>query len=298
MAEGGATWSGLGSAPASGAACRGTPAQWLPGSVGVVLLVTWNVNSLKARMERVVPWMEQHEPDVLCIQETKMTAGAFPVEVFESMGYESVHVGEGRWNGVAILSRVGLEDPHDGFTDGGPGDPEARLVWATCAGVRVACAYVPNGRGLEHDHYRYKLAWLARLRDSLEQQCDPMTPVVVTGDFNIAPDDRDVWDPAALEGMTHVSPPEREALAAIESWGLVDVFRQHHEARGLFSWWDYRGGAFHKGEGMRIDLVLASAPLAATCTEARIDRDARKGKPTPSDHAPVMATFDLGAFRD
>ena len=261
-----------------------------------MLVVTWNVNSLKARMERVVPWLEQQQPDVLCIQETKMTPEAFPTDLFASMGYESVHVGEGRWNGVAILSRVGLEEVHGGFADDDPPDPEARLVWATCAGVRVACAYVPNGRALDHDHYRYKLSWLARLRDNLAAQCDPTTPLVVTGDFNIAPDDRDVWDPAALVGSTHVSEPERDALAAIESWGLVDVFRQHHEAAGLFSWWDYRGGAFHKGEGMRIDLVLATAPLAAACTEVRIDRDARKGKPTPSDHAPVMATFDLEAL--
>jgi exodeoxyribonuclease-3 len=260
-----------------------------------VLLVTWNVNSLKARMERVVPWIEEHGPDVLCIQETKMTPEAFPADVFESMGYQSAHVGEGRWNGVAILSRVGLDDVHPGFADDDAPDPEARLVWATCAGVRVACAYVPNGRALDHDHYRYKLAWLARLRDNLDQRCDPATPLVVTGDFNIAPDDRDVWEPAALEGSTHVSVPERDALAAIEGWGLVDVFRQHHEEGGMFSWWDYRGGAFHKGEGMRIDLVLATEPLAAACTGVRIDRNARKGKPTPSDHAPVMADFDLGA---
>ena len=260
-------------------------------------MVTWNVNSLKARLERVVPWIEENRPDVLCIQETKMAPEAFPAEVFDGLGYESAHVGEGRWNGVAILSRVGLTDVHDGFTDDAPPDPEARLVWATCAGVRVACVYVPNGRALDHDHYRYKLAWLERLRRNLDDSCDPSAPLVVTGDFNIAPDDRDVWDPAALEGATHVSAPERQALGSLEAWGLVDVFRQHHEEPGVFSWWDYRGGAFHKGEGMRIDLVLASAPLAAACESVRIDRNARKGKPTPSDHAPVLATFATGDDR-
>lgn len=263
-----------------------------PGSVGDVLLVTWNVNSLKARMERVVPWIEANAPDVLCLQETKMTDDAFPAEVFTAMGYESAHVGEGRWNGVAILSRVGLDDVVAGFGDDLPPDPEARLVWATCGGVRVACAYVPNGRSLDNDHYTYKLAWLERLRSVLVDRGDSTAPLVVTGDFNIAPDDRDVWDPAAFEGATHTSPPERQALAGLMEWGLTDVFREHHDQAGLFSWWDYRGGSFHKGHGMRIDLVLATESLARTCTASRIDRDARKGKPTPSDHAPVMAEFN------
>ncbi len=258
-----------------------------------MLLVTWNVNSLKARMERVVPWLTEQQPDVLCIQETKMAQDVFPTEAFAEMGYESVHVGEGRWNGVAILSRVGLDDVHAGFDDGEPADPEARLVWATCGGVRVACCYVPNGRSLDHDHYRYKLAWLDRLRSTLVAHADPSMPLVVTGDFNIAPEDRDVWDPAAFVGATHVSAPEREALDALVSWGLVDTFRLHHEEAGLFSWWDYRGGSFHKGQGMRIDLVLATESLARRCQSVTVDRDARKGKPTPSDHAPVMATFDL-----
>jgi exodeoxyribonuclease-3 len=263
------------------------------GSVGHVLVVTWNVNSLKARMERVVPWVQDNAPDVLCLQETKMAQDAFPTEVFAELGYESAHVGEGRWNGVAIMSKVGLDDVAAGFTDDDEPDAEARLVWATCGGVRIACAYVPNGRSLDNDHYRYKLEWLARLRRNLVDGHDPQAPLVVTGDFNIAPDDRDVWDPAAFEGATHVSEPERQALAGLMEWGLVDVFRQHHDEAGVFSWWDYRGGSFHKGEGMRIDLVLASAPLAGHCTSIRIDRNARKGKPTPSDHAPVLAEFDI-----
>lgn len=261
-----------------------------------MLVVTWNVNSLKARLERVVPWIEANAPDVLCLQETKMTDEAFPSGVFAEMGYESAHVGEGRWNGVAILSRVGLDDVVAGFGDDLPADPEARLMWATCGGVRVACAYVPNGRSLDNDHYTYKLAWLERLRSALVDGGDPTDPLVVTGDFNIAPDDRDVWDPAAFEGATHVSQPERDALAGLTQWGLTDVFRQHHDQAGLYSWWDYRGGSFHKGHGMRIDLVLATESLSQRCSGIRIDRDARKGKPTPSDHAPVMADFDTGSL--
>jgi exodeoxyribonuclease III len=260
-----------------------------------VLLVTWNVNSLKARMERVVPWLDENRPDVVCLQETKLADGAFPAAVFAELGYESAHHGEGRWNGVAILSRVGLEDVVPGFGDGAPPDPQARLVWATCGGVRVASAYVPNGRSLDNDHYTYKLGWLERLRAVLLTSHDPGTPLVIAGDFNIAPDDRDVWDPAAFVGATHVSPAERVALGDLLGWGLVDVFRQHHDEAGVFSWWDYRGGSFHKGEGMRIDLVLATAGLAERCTAARIDRNARKGKPTPSDHAPVLATFGEGS---
>jgi exodeoxyribonuclease-3 len=273
-----------------------TPATSPPGgSVGPVQVVTWNVNSLKARLERVVPWIEANTPEVLCLQETKMTDDAFPASVFTDLGYQSAHVGEGRWNGVAIISRVGLDDVVAGFGDDDAPDPEARLVWATCAGVRVACAYVPNGRSLDNDHYTYKLAWLQRLRRRLVDAHDPAAPLVVTGDFNIAPDDRDVWDPAAFVGATHTSQPERDALAALCAWGLVDVFRTHHDEAGVFTWWDYRGGSFHKGHGMRIDLVLATPTLAERCTSVRIDREARKGKPTPSDHAPVLADFDLEA---
>ena len=256
-------------------------------------LVTWNVNSMKARLERVQMWLEEHQPDVLCVQETKLADEAFPALAFEGMGYEVAHHGQGRWNGVAILSRVGLDDVVLGFDDDQEPDPEARIVWATCGGVRVASAYVPNGRALDDDHYTYKLAWFERLLGDLRDRHDPGAPLVVAGDYNVAPVDADVWDPAAFEGATHVSEPERAAVRALEDWGLVDVFRHHHPEGGVFSWWDYRGGSFHKGEGMRIDLILATAPLAEVCTDARVDRDARKGKPTPSDHAPVIATFDL-----
>jgi exodeoxyribonuclease-3 len=258
----------------------------------VLRLATWNVNSLKARLPRVEEWLEQVRPDVLCMQETKLADSAFPDLTFRGLGYECAHHGQGQWNGVAILSRVGLDDVRAGWDDGGDDDPEARLLWATCGGVRVASVYVPNGRALHHEHYAYKLAWLARLRATLDQREDPSAHVAVCGDYNIAPDDRDVYDPEAFEGETHVSEPERAALAELEAWGLTDVFRQHFDASGLYSWWDYRRGDFHQGRGMRIDLVLASASLAPRARAVLIDRNARKGK-QPSDHAPVIVDLDL-----
>ncbi len=258
-------------------------------------LVTWNVNSLNARLERVEEWLADCQPDVVCLQETKLADGAFPALAFAGLGYEAAHHGEGRWNGVAILSRVGLDDVVPGFADGAPPDPEARLLTATCGGVRVMSVYVPNGRALDHDHYHYKLAWLERLRAHLDAVADPDAPTALCGDFNIAPTDIDVWDPAAVHGATHVSPPEREALGRLLDWGLTDVFRDRFpDVERLYSWWDYRAGNFHKGIGMRIDLVLASASLAARTQGALIDRNARKGK-LPSDHAPVVIDLDEAA---
>jgi len=251
-----------------------------------VRIATWNVNSLKARLGRVEEWLVDVKPDVVCLQETKLADGAFPALAFSSLGYESVHHGEGRWNGVAILSRVGIENPTNGFGEGDD-DPEARLLWATCGGIRIASAYVPNGRSLDDDHYQYKLAWLAKLRAQLEQDEDPSTDVVVAGDFNIAPADADVWDPSKFTAATHTSPAERQALADLEAWGLVDTFRLRHPEPGLFSWWDYRAGSFHKKQGMRIDLVLGSRSVADRVSFATIDRNARKGQ-QPSDHAPVI----------
>lgn len=252
-------------------------------------LATWNVNSLPARLERVEAWLADVRPDVLCLQETKIGDDAFPSLAFSALGYESFHHGQGRWNGVAILSRVGLEDPAVGFA---PDDvvlrDEARIVSATCGGVRVVSVYVPNGRSPEHEQFRYKLEWLAALRTHLDHACDPSAPLVVCGDFNIAPDDRDVYDPARFVGSTHVTPEERAALRSLLDWGLVDVFRQHHEADRLYSWWDYRAGDFHQHRGLRIDLVLATEVLARRAVWSLIDRNARKGKPTPSDHAPVV----------
>ncbi len=256
-------------------------------------VATWNVNSLKARLPRVEAWLAECEPDILCMQETKLADDAFPALTFSSLGYEGVHHGEGRWNGVAILSRVGLEAPSVGFApdDDIMGD-EARIVSATCGGIRVASVYVPNGRSLDHEQYQFKLQWLGRLRAHLDEVCDPSAAVVVCGDFNIAPDDRDVWDVNAVHGATHVSEPERAALADLEAWGLVDVFRRHFDEGGLYSWWDYRAGNFHKKMGMRIDLMLASKPLADRSRWALIDRNARKGQ-QPSDHAPLVVDFDV-----
>jgi exodeoxyribonuclease III len=258
-----------------------------------VRIATWNVNSLNARMPRVEEWLADVEPDVLCMQETKLADSAFPAMAFESLGYASVHHGDGRWNGVAILSRVGLDDPVFGFGEGIEADTDTRLVSATCGGVRVTSVYVPNGRTVDDPHYQYKLSWLRRLRDHLDGSCRPDGNVVVCGDFNIAPADIDVWDIGAFEGATHVTEPERAALGALLDWGLVDTFRQRYsDVEGLFSYWDYTAGRFHKRQGMRIDYVLASAPMAERSTLDVIDRNARKGK-KPSDHAPVVAEFDL-----
>jgi len=255
-----------------------------------VRVATWNVNSLKARMPRVEQWLDEIRPDVLCLQETKSTDDAFPAMAFSALGYESVHHGEGRWNGVAIISRVGIDDVVDGFAPVVATDHEARLLTATCGGVRLATVYVPNGREVGHEHWHHKLDWFARLRAHLDATADPGEDVLLLGDFNVAPDDRDVWDPASANGGTHVSPEERGALGALCDWGLVDVFRQRHQEDRLYTWWDYRAGAFHKHLGMRIDLVLASAPLADRLSWVLVDRNARKGS-QPSDHAPLVAEF-------
>jgi len=255
-----------------------------------VRIATWNVNSLKVRLPRVEEWLAYAAPDIICLQETKVADTAFPAMAFQGLGYETAHVGEGQWNGVAILSRVGIDDVSAGFTDGGDPASDGRLVWATCGGVRVGSTYVPNGRSLDNEQYAYKLEFLSRLRGSLGASADPGADVVVCGDFNVAPTDDDVWDPTKFVGSTHTSAAERQALADIESWGLVDAFRLRHPEPRLFSWWDYRAGMFHKHQGMRIDLVLASRPLADRTTFATIDRSARKGK-LPSDHAPVIVDF-------
>ena len=242
-------------------------------------------------MPKVIDWIELSRPEILCLQETKMKDSMFPYGEFESLGYQSAHFGNGQWNGVAILSRVGLENPIFAFSRDDPDmESDARIVSADCGGLKIFSVYVPNGRSLTDEHYQFKLRWLADLREHLQATCNQDDEVAVCGDFNIAPDDRDVWDIAAMEGMTHVSPREREALADIEDWGLTDSFRIFNDEGGLYSWWDYRGGSFHKGIGMRIDLILVSAPLARRCLSSVIDRNARKG-PQPSDHAPVVLEF-------
>jgi exodeoxyribonuclease-3 len=250
-------------------------------------LATWNVNSLKARLPRLEAWVEEWQPDILCLQETKVADADFPALALHGLGYDTCSWGTGRWNGVAVASRLGIER----VVTGGSFSEEPRLVSAVCGPLRVGSVYVPNGRMVGTEHYEAKLRWLADLGNWLES-LEPDVPVALCGDFNIAPDDRDVWDPAAAHGATHVSPPEREALRAILDRGFVDAFRLHHDDGGLFSWWDYRAGHFHKGYGMRIDLVLLSTSVAERCEMALIDRNARKGA-QPSDHAPMIVDLDL-----
>ena len=266
-------------------------------------IATWNVNSLKARLEKVLWWLERARPDVLLMQETKLADAAARVEAFGTAGYELAHHGEGRWNGVAILSRVGIESVVTNFgeplrhaetPDVGDDEPlaEARMIAATCGGIRVVSVYAPNGRTVGSTFYEAKLLWFGRLLRWLEERADPAGPFVLGGDFNVAPTDEDVWDPQACHGGTHVSPREREAFTRLAQWGLVDVYRRHHPEPGRYTWWDYRAGDFHRNFGMRIDHLLATRPVAERTAWAEIDREARKGKPTPSDHAPVV--MDVG----
>jgi exodeoxyribonuclease-3 len=274
-------------------------------------IATWNVNSLKARMEAVEKWLERAAPDVLLMQETKLADADAPVMAFEMLGYRLVHHGEGRWNGVAIALRHGLEasDPITNFGDGpvrdsGPGaatdfaeedfNPfdEARMLSAVVEGdglapTRVTTLYAPNGRVVDSPFYVGKLHWFERLRRWLDETRDPGERLVLAGDFNVTPTPIDVWSEERAHGGTHVSPPERAALASLKEWGLVDAYRLVQPAAGRFSWWDYRAGMFHRNEGMRLDLVLATAPVAQEVIWSEIDREARKGPPIPSDHAPV-----------
>ncbi len=254
-------------------------------------IATWNVNSLAARMPRVIDWLGSVRPDVLCLQETKLSDAAFAREEFAALGYDVATHGAGQWNGVAVVSSAGLDDVSRGFT-GEPGFPEveARAVAATCGGVRVWSLYVPNGRALDSPHLTYKLEWLAALRGALESDMANGRPTAVCGDFNIAPGDDDVWDPAAFVDSTHTSPRERAALTRLIDLGLHDV-RPRAIKGAPFTYWDYRAGNFHKGMGMRIDLVLLGNGLASRLKDAYIDRDARKGK-LPSDHAPVVVDVD------
>ena len=257
-------------------------------------LATWNVNSLKARFDRVLAWIERTEPDVFCMQETKLSDAAMPALAFTELGYEVAHNGAGRWNGVAIASRIGLTDvvaglpTTDGWTDDG-----GRFLAATCGPMRVASIYVPNGRVVDSEFYMQKLEWLARLSVWLDDN-DPSIELAICGDYNVAPEDIDVWDVNAVHGATHVSPRERAAVAKLRAWGMVDVVRQFHPEPGFFSWWDYRAGHFHKNFGMRIDHVYVTEPLALRAVAAERDRDARKPSTypgIPSDHAPLIVDF-------
>jgi exodeoxyribonuclease-3 len=255
-------------------------------------IATWNVNSVKQRVPRLLPWLDERRPDVVCLQETKLADDAFVEllgEELETRGYEMALHGEATWNGVAILSRVGLAEVERGLP-GGPGfpHPEARAVAATCDGVRVVSVYVPNGRMPGSEHYQYKLAWLGALRETVAAGPPAL---VVCGDMNIAPTDEDVFDPEAYVGQTHVTAPERTALTELMGEQLHDVVRDHWPEERVFTYWDYRAGMFHQDCGMRIDLVLASDPVADRVRAAWIDRKARKGK-GPSDHAPVIVDLD------
>jgi exodeoxyribonuclease-3 len=268
-----------------------------------VRIATWNVNSLRARFEKVTWWLERAAPDVLLMQETKLADDDAPSEEFARQGYELAHHGEGRWNGVAIASRIGISDVIRNFgdplaparsTDTGDDEPfaEARMISAVCGGVRVTSIYAPNGRTLGSIFYQAKLVWFERLARWFRETRSSDEPLVLGGDFNVAPTDADVWDPKACHGGTHVSAEERAAFSALVTWGLVDAYRLKHPEPDRYSWWDYRAGAFHKNFGMRIDHLLVSPSVATRVAGAEIDREARKGKPTPSDHAPVIVDLD------
>jgi exodeoxyribonuclease-3 len=253
-------------------------------------IATWNVNSIRKRLDRVTAWLAEHQPDVLCIQETKVEDPLFPRAELEAAGYQTLYHGQKTYNGVALLGREPLRNPIKGFGDGGD-DGQARFLVAEVGELRVGSVYVPNGQAVGSEKFRYKLAWLARWRRWLSTHGDPTAPLVLCGDFNVAPDDRDVHDPVAWKDQVLCHPDERAALAEICTWGLSDTFRLHNQDAGHYTWWDYRQLGFPKNLGLRIDFILCSAPLAARCRSVTIDRNARKGK-EPSDHAPVIAEFE------
>jgi exodeoxyribonuclease-3 len=253
-------------------------------------IATWNVNSVRARLPRVLAWLASRQPDVVCLQETKVVDDDFPLAEIGSVGYHAAVFGQKTYNGVAILSR---EAPTE-VVCGLPNDPpeaERRIVFARVGGIHVASVYAPNGGEVNSDKYAAKLVWYDRLRRCMETFRQPGADILLCGDFNVAPEDRDVWDPELWRGQTLFSEPEKKAWAELVGWGLVDCLRIHHAEAGLHTWWDYRMGAFHRGWGVRIDHVLATGAMATRCRDVVIDRDERKGE-KPSDHAPVIATFD------
>ena len=266
-------------------------------------IATWNVNSLKARLDKVMWWLDRAKPDVLLMQETKLADANAPIETFTQAGYELVHHGEGRWNGVAIASRCGIGSVVTNFgealqpartSETGDDEPqaEARMVRAECGGVHVICVYAPNGRLVDSPFYEAKLLWFDKLARWINQTVAHDTLAVIGGDFNVAPEDIDVWDPAACHGGTHVSERERQAFARLSRAGFVDAYRLHHPEPGRYTWWDYRAGNFYKNIGMRIDHLLVTTSLKPRVVWSEIDREARKGKPLPSDHAPLVIDID------
>jgi exodeoxyribonuclease-3 len=268
-----------------------------------VRIATWNVNSLNARLEKVRWWLDRAKPDVLLMQETKLADADAPTGIFRDAGYALAHHGEGRWNGVAIASRCGIDRVVTNFgeplrppatPDVADDEPlsEARMISAVCGDTRVVSLYAPNGRVVGSPFYDAKLLWFDRLARWLAEAAEPQDPLVLGGDFNVAPEDRDVWDPKACHGGTHVSTAERQAFARVCQWGLADAYRLHHPEAGRYTWWDYRSGNFHKNFGMRIDHLLVTMPIRARTVWAEIDREARKGKPIPSDHAPLLIDLD------
>lgn len=270
-------------------------------------IATWNVNSLSARLPAVEKWLERAAPDVLLMQETKLADDQVPALGLQAAGYELAHHGEGRWNGVAIASRMPISDVVTNFGDGPvrinrsqgstsdeEHDPfaEARMIAGTVGDIRMVGLYAPNGRQVGSPFYEAKLNWLARLRRWLDESCSPDQELVLAGDLNVTPTDDDVWEARAAHGGTHVSELERVALGSLRDWGLVDAYRVHEPRGDRYSWWDYRAGMFHKNMGMRLDLIYVTRPLVDRVVWAEIDREARKGKPTPSDHAPVVVDLD------
>lgn len=258
-------------------------------------IATWNVNSVGARLERLLAWLELNQPDVLALQELKCTTEAFPYMAVQALGYEVEALGTGRWNGVALLSKVGITDVTRGL-NGQPQFEEAdepRAIGATCGGVRVWSVYVPNGREIDHDHYSYKLDWFAALRATAETElaANPNLPYTIIGDYNVAPTDADVWDVSKFEGSTHVTPAEREAVTALEGVGLSEVTPRALKGEP-YTFWDYRQAAFGRGWGMRIDLVYGNAAFVGAVTDCYVDREERKGKGA-SDHAPVVIDVNL-----
>ncbi|MFN0119412.1 MAG: exodeoxyribonuclease III [Blastocatellia bacterium] len=254
-------------------------------------IATWNVNSMTVRLPHVLEWLENNQPDALCLQELKCVEEKFPFDQIRAAGYEAVVYGQPSYNGVAILTRTTVADVERGFP-GDAADAPRRLIAATVGPIRVVNVYIPNGSEVGAEKYHFKLDWLARLRAYFDTRCDPARPTLLCGDFNVAPEDRDVHDPAAWEGKIHCSQAERDAMCHVRAWGFTDAFRQHRAEKGFFSWWDYRSGGFRRNHGLRIDHIWITETLAKSCVDCWIDK-APRALDRPSDHAPVVAEFQV-----